>query len=38
MAPQARFDWADPFLLESQLDADERQIRDAAAALSLIHI
>ena len=32
MAPQARFDWADPFLLESQLDADERQIRDAAAA------
>ncbi|MEJ2802904.1 glutaryl-CoA dehydrogenase [Comamonas sp. BIGb0124] len=32
MARQARFDWADPFLLESQLDADERQIRDAAAA------
>ena len=26
------FDWADPFLLDSQLDEDERMIRDAAQA------
>jgi glutaryl-CoA dehydrogenase len=28
----AVFDWADPFLLEDQLEDDERMIRDAAAA------
>jgi glutaryl-CoA dehydrogenase len=30
----AHFLWADPFRLESQLSADERQIRDAAAAFA----
>lgn len=30
-APAAAFDWADPFLLESQLSEDERSVRDAAA-------
>jgi glutaryl-CoA dehydrogenase len=29
-----RFDWADPFRLEDQLDADERAFRDAAAAFA----
>ena len=28
----AAFDWADPFLLEDQLDEEERMIRDAASA------
>jgi len=28
--PKARFDWADPFLLEQQLTGDERMIRNAA--------
>ena len=32
MASKARFHWDDPFLLEAQLSADERQVRDAAAA------
>ena len=30
----ARFDWADPFLLEDQLDEDERMLRDAAQAFA----
>ena len=30
MADFARFDWADPFRLETQLSDDERMIRDAA--------
>ena len=30
----AAFDWRDPFLLEDQLDEDERMIRDAAAAFA----
>ncbi|AZQ68593.1 acyl-CoA dehydrogenase [Silicimonas algicola] len=30
----ARFDWADPFLLEDQLDEDERMLRDAARAFA----
>lgn len=29
---KARFDWADPFLLEDQLTEEERMIRDAAQA------
>jgi glutaryl-CoA dehydrogenase len=32
MATKASFHWDDPFLLEAQLDADERQVRDAAKA------
>ncbi len=28
--PASRFDWSDPFLLESQLSDDERMIRDSA--------
>ncbi|WP_428263490.1 acyl-CoA dehydrogenase [Haliangium sp.] len=28
--PDSRFDWSDPFLLESQLGDDERMIRDSA--------
>ena len=32
MASHARFDWTDPFLLDSQLSSDERAVRDAAAA------
>jgi glutaryl-CoA dehydrogenase len=28
--PAPRFDWSDPFLLESQLTGDERMIRDSA--------
>ena len=32
MASRNRFDWSDPLLLESQLSADERAVRDAAAA------
>jgi glutaryl-CoA dehydrogenase len=28
--PTTRFDWSDPFLLESQLTGDERMIRDSA--------
>ena len=31
-APKARFQWADPLLLDSQLSDDERQVRDAAHA------
>jgi glutaryl-CoA dehydrogenase len=31
-AAAARFDWADPFDLESQLTEDERQVRDTARA------
>jgi len=27
-----QFDWADPLLLERQLSAEERQIRDSARA------
>ena len=27
---KAKFDWADPFLLEQQLTAEERMIRDTA--------
>ncbi|WP_374301134.1 acyl-CoA dehydrogenase [Paracoccus sp. (in: a-proteobacteria)] len=30
----AAFDWADPFLLNDQLSAEERMIRDAAAAFA----
>ncbi len=30
--PQATFKWDDPFLLEDQLSADERAVRDAARA------
>ena len=29
--PTARFDWADPLLLDRQLTDDERAVRDAAA-------
>ncbi|WP_010187331.1 acyl-CoA dehydrogenase [Sphingomonas sp. PAMC 26605] len=32
MADMARFDWADPFFLDDQLEDDERMIRDAARA------
>jgi glutaryl-CoA dehydrogenase len=32
MADMARFDWADPFLLDDQLEDDERMIRDSARA------
>ncbi|MFT3812505.1 MAG: acyl-CoA dehydrogenase [Acidovorax sp.] len=32
MAANARFQWDDPFLIDQQLTADERAIRDAAAA------
>ena len=28
------FEWADPFLIEDQLDEDERMLRDAAAAFA----
>jgi glutaryl-CoA dehydrogenase len=31
-AAKARFDWADPFDLESQLSEEERQVRDTARA------
>jgi glutaryl-CoA dehydrogenase len=31
-AAKARFDWADPFDLESQLTGEERQVRDTARA------
>ena len=31
-ASKAEFNWADPFLLDAQLSADERMVRDAAAA------
>ena len=30
----AQFDWSDPFLLEAQLDEDERMLRDAAQAFA----
>lgn len=33
-AKTSTFDWADPFLLEQQLDEDSRLIRDAAAAFA----
>ena len=33
-ADTAAFDWADPFLLEDQLDEEERMIRDTAAAFA----
>ncbi|EYD72552.1 acyl-CoA dehydrogenase [Limimaricola hongkongensis] len=29
-----QFDWSDPFLIESQLDEDERMLRDAARAFA----
>lgn len=32
MSSMGRFDWADPFNLDDQLDEDERMIRDTAAA------
>ena len=32
MAANAEFNWADPLLLDQQLTADERMVRDAAAA------
>ncbi len=32
MAANAEFHWADPLLLDQQLTADERMIRDAAAS------
>src|SRR5579859_2134099 len=32
--PKAAFQWADPFLLEQQLAAEERMARDAAAAFA----
>jgi glutaryl-CoA dehydrogenase len=32
MAGMGPFDWADPFLIDDQLDDDERMIRDTAAA------
>ncbi|PZX29524.1 MULTISPECIES: acyl-CoA dehydrogenase [Cupriavidus] len=32
MAANAEFHWADPLLLDQQLSADERMVRDAAAA------
>ena len=32
MTNSTRFDWADPFLLDDQLDDDERLIRDSARA------
>lgn len=32
MSGMGRFDWADPFNLDDQLDEDERMIRDTAAA------
>ena len=32
MADMARFDWADPFFLDDQLEDDERMIRDTAKA------
>ena len=32
MSGMGRFDWADPFLLEDQLEDDERMIRDTARA------
>jgi glutaryl-CoA dehydrogenase len=31
-ASQARFDWADPLLLEDELSEDERMVRDSACA------
>ncbi|OHT21243.1 acyl-CoA dehydrogenase [Edaphosphingomonas haloaromaticamans] len=31
MSGMAKFDWADPFLLEDQLTGDERMVRDTAA-------
>ncbi|SDC19146.1 glutaryl-CoA dehydrogenase [Cupriavidus sp. YR651] len=34
MAANAEFHWADPLLLDQQLTADERMVRDAAAAYS----
>ncbi len=32
MSGMSRFDWADPFFLDDQLDEEERAIRDTAAA------
>ncbi len=34
MAEMARFDWADPFALDSQLTDEERMVRDAANAFA----
>ena len=31
-APEARFDWADPLLLDDELGEDERMVRDSARA------
>ena len=28
--PEARFEWADPLLLEDELSEDERMVRDSA--------
>jgi glutaryl-CoA dehydrogenase len=36
--PAARFDWSDPFLLESQLTGDERMIRDSARDYAQGHL
>ncbi len=32
LAPEARFDWADPLLLDDELGEDERMVRDSARA------
>ncbi len=34
MAANAEFHWADPLLLDQQLTADERMIRDAARRIA----
>jgi glutaryl-CoA dehydrogenase len=36
--PETRFDWSDPFLLESQLTGDERMIRDSAREYAEGHL
>jgi len=36
--PETRFDWSDPFLLESQLTGDERMIRDSAREYAQGHL
>jgi glutaryl-CoA dehydrogenase len=36
--PASRFDWSDPFLLESQLTGDERMIRDSAREYAQGHL
>ena len=32
MSGMSRFDWADPFFIDDQLDEEERAVRDTAAA------